>query len=62
MLLNYMPYLRGISENFSPRELVTVRGLDFNKHCKARLGSYVEANEDIVVTNIQHPQTYPGIY
>ena len=43
-------------------EIVTGRAIDFNKHCKAQLGSYVEVHEDRLFTNTQHPQTFPGIY
>ena len=45
-----------------PREIVTGRALDLNKHCKVQLGSYVEAHEDKVVTNTYHPRTFTGIY
>ena len=62
MFLDFMPYLQGISKNFSPRDIVTGRSIDFNKHYKAQLGSYVEAHDDIVVTNTQHIRTFPEIY
>ena len=62
MFLDFMPYLQGISKNFSPRDIVTGRSIDFNKHYKAQLGSYVEANEDRAFTNNQNPRTFTGIY
>ena len=60
MLLNCMLALQGISEHLYPREIVTVLYIDFNKHCKAQLGSYVEAHEDIVVTNTHHHRNFLG--
>ena len=57
-----MPDLQGICEHFSPKEIVTGMALDFNNHCKAQLGLYVEAHEDKVVTNTQHPRTFHGVY
>ena len=62
ILINFIPDSKGIYEYFSPREIFRVRALDFNKHCKAQLDSYVESHEDRVVTNTQNPRTFPGIY
>ena len=62
MLLNCMLALQGISEHLYPREIVTVQYIDFNKHCKAQLGSHTEAHEDRVVTNTHNPRTFHGIY
>ena len=57
-----MPALQVISENLSPRYIVMGRWIDFNKHCKAQLGSHTEAHEDRVVTNTHNPRTFHGIY
>ena len=55
MFLNCIPDSQGISRHLSPRQIVTGQELDFNKHCKEKLSSLVEAHEDRVVTNTQHP-------
>ena len=51
----------GISEEFSPREIVLCRSVEFNKYCKGMFGLYVEAGEDANVTNDMRPRTYSGI-
>ena len=38
------------------------REIDYTKHCKMQLGSYVEAHEDIVVTDNHIPWTVIRIY
>ena len=38
MFLNCMLASQGISENLTPRYIVTVKRIDLNKHCKAQLG------------------------
>ena len=38
------------------------RDIDFNKHCKSQLGSYIEANEDRVVTNTHNPRKFTCIF
>ena len=62
ILINSIPDSKGIYEYFSARDIFRVQALDFNKHCKAQLDSYVESHEDRVVTNTQNPRTFPGIY
>ena len=57
-----MPSSQRISENLSHREIFIVRAVDSRNHCKAHLGSYVEAHEDRLLTNTQHLQTFPGVY
>ena len=57
----------GVSDIFSPRELVLRRKLDWFKHCtnneKAlEFGEYVEAHEDPDITNTTRSRTYPSIY
>ena len=46
---------QGIFDHLSPRDNVVGRALDYNKHCKAQLSSYVDAHEDRVVTNTHKP-------
>jgi hypothetical protein len=55
--LNAFPNKQGISENLSPREIVTRKKISFVKHCKALFGSYVEATEDADITNDMKPRT-----
>ena len=62
IFLNCIPESQYIYENFSLREIIIGRALDFNKHYKAQLGSYVEANEDRAFNNNQNPRTFTGIY
>ena len=62
MFLNFILALQVTFEHLSTSELVMGQGIDFNNQCKAQLGSYVEAHEDIVVNSTQHPRTYPGTY
>ena len=49
--LNAFPPADGMTEGFSPRELVTGRTLNYQKDCQADVGAYVEANTDEIVTN-----------
>ena len=44
--LNIFPAKGGVSEYFSPHVILTQLKLDYNKHCKIRFGTYVQANED----------------
>ena len=43
MWMNAMVSKQGISQEFSPREIVLCRGLDFATHAKGQFGSYCEA-------------------
>ena len=47
----------GISEKWSPRELVARLKLDAKLHCKAPFGSYYEVHVDPDVTNAMEPRT-----
>ena len=62
LCLNSAPSVLGILQVHSPREIVTCRGLDFNKYFKHQFGTYVEAHEDPVITNTNRSRTYPGVY
>ena len=59
--MNAMPSDSGISEVYSPREIVTGMKLDFKKHCRARFGAYVEASYDDVITNTMKDRTHACI-
>jgi hypothetical protein len=60
--LNSLPAAAGVSDKYSPREIVLGRKLDFEKHCKTPFGSYVKAHNDPTITNTMHPLTFPGIF
>jgi hypothetical protein len=60
--LNSLPATARVSDKYSPQEIVLGRKLNFEKHCKTTFGSYVEAHDDLTITNTMHPQTFPGIF
>ena len=43
---NAFPAKRGISMEFSPREILTGTCLSFKKHCKLDFGEYVEVHDE----------------
>ena len=51
----------GKYRGLSPQDIVTGRGVDYNKDCRADLGGYVEARPDKVVTNDNTPRTHACI-
>jgi hypothetical protein len=53
---------QGISKTFSPREIITRRGLDWNKHARALFGQYIQAHKDRNITNTMAPRTFPALY
>ena len=58
--LNNFPAKQGIKEN-PPREIITVREVDFNKHRKAVFGSYVESRTVVTAKNSMKTLTYTYI-
>ena len=50
-MMNAFPAAKGISDRFSPREIVLGRPFDAERDLKARFGDYVEASVDADVTN-----------
>jgi hypothetical protein len=57
MWLNAFPVKSGISEKFSPRELVSRHKLDAKLHCKSPFGAYCEVHTDPDITNTTEPRT-----
>ena len=51
MFVNAVPDALGVSERYSPRELVTQRKFDFKRDCKVQFGTYVQASNDAIITN-----------
>jgi hypothetical protein len=43
--MNNFPAMGGVSETTSPREIMTVQSLDYNKHFRLEFGSYVQVHE-----------------
>ncbi len=60
--LNSLPAAAGVSNKYSPWEIVLGRELNFEKHCKTTFGSYVKAHNNLTITNTMRPQTFPGIF
>jgi len=60
-MMNAFPAAKGISDRFSPREIVLGRPLDAERDLKARFGDYVEASVDADVTNDIKGRTHPCI-
>ena len=46
---------------YFPREIVMGLHMEFKKHCKAVFGSYVEAHENLTVTNNMNPMIHEFI-
>jgi len=61
MWLNAFPPKGGVSDNISPRGIVTGVQFDYNKHCKLAFGSYVQAHEEPNPTNSQTARTVGAI-
>ena len=60
MMLNAVPSAKGISDRFTPREIVTGRRLNF-KHLQAVFGEYIEASVDAEVMNDMNFRTHSCI-
>jgi hypothetical protein len=61
MWLNNFPVSGGVSDHFSPREIILRNRLDYSHHCKALFGSYCETHEDNEPTNSMQSRTLPAI-
>ncbi len=57
MWMNSFPVKSGVSEKWSPRELVSRHKLDAKLHCKAPFGSYCKVHVDPDITNTMEPRT-----
>jgi hypothetical protein len=60
--LNSLLAAAGVSDKYSPWEIVLGHELDFKKHCKTTFGSYAKAHNDPTITNTMHPRTFPRIF
>jgi hypothetical protein len=61
MWLDAFPSKSGISERYSPRELILQRKLTFEQHCRVPFGSYCEVHDDPTTTNDSSSRTTPAI-
>ncbi len=61
MWMNSFPVKLGISEKWSPREIVSRHKLDAKMHCKVPFGAYCEVHVNPVITNTMEPRTRWGI-
>jgi len=62
MMMNAHIDKQGISEEFSPRELVLRWQLDWKKHCRAPFGVYCIAYDDPSTTNTMQDRATEAIY
>ncbi len=60
--LNSLPAAAGVSDKYSPREIVLGHKINFEKHCKATFSSYVEAHKDPTIMNTMRPRTFLRIF
>jgi len=61
MWINNFPIANGVSEQYSPWEIILRHKLTYKKHCCALFGSYCEVHEDNSPTNGMKPRTIPAI-
>eukprot|EP00978_Attheya_sp_CCMP212_P012412 scaffold30928_cov60-Attheya_sp.AAC.2 len=60
--LNCFPAKHGASKYYSPRMILHQQHLDFNKHCKYSIGSYVQGHDEPATTNTNASRTLDCIY
>ena len=56
--MNAFPVKSGISQRYSPRELLLRWRLDYKKHCRVEPGTYCEVHDEPVLTNTMMPRTH----
>lgn len=61
MWLNSFPVKSGVSERWSPREIVSRHKLDAKLHCKIPFGAYCEVHNDRDITNTMESRTEQAI-
>ena len=58
VFVNAVPDSFGVSERYSPREIVMQHKFDFARNCKVQFGAYIKASNDDIVTNMMKLLTY----
>jgi hypothetical protein len=61
MWLNNFPVKNGVSDRYSPREIILRHKLNFKNHCRAPFGSYCEVHEKNSPTNSTKSRGLPAI-
>ena len=59
--LNVFPAKKGVSQVYSPRELLVRWKLDYALHCKVLPGTYCEVHKKPSLSNSMTPRTHPCI-
>jgi hypothetical protein len=59
---NFFPARHGVSQFYSPRMILHQQNLNYDRHCRYGLGTYVQANNDPNPTNTNEPRTLDCIY
>ena len=60
--LNTFPPAGGVSAQYSPRAIIMGRPVEYEKNCKVKFGSYVEAYNENKPTNTPKERTISGIF
>jgi hypothetical protein len=60
--LNFFPAKHGVSRYYSPRMILHQKNLDYDKHCRYTIGSYVQAHDEPGPTNTNAPRALDCIY
>lgn len=61
MWLNAFPVKNGISQKWSPRELLRRHRLDATRHCRAEFGAYCEVHDEPTPSNTMQRRTHAAI-
>ena len=60
--LNYFPTKKGISDVYSPRLILQLGNLDYDKHCQLVFGTYVQAHDEPRPSNSMDERTIDAIF
>ena len=60
--LNYFPTKKGISDVYSPRLILQLGNLDYDKHCQLVFGTYVQAHDEPRPSNRMDERTIDAIF
>lgn len=60
--LNFFPSKNGVSEFYSPRMMLHQRNLDYSKHCRYAMGTYVQAHDEPKHSSTNAPRSLDCIY
>ena len=61
LMLKAFPPSSGLSKTYSPRNIMTGKPLDYEKHCRLPFGAYAQTHEDKHITNGMITRTEGGI-